>query len=246
MDAATRDGQVPRRKWHLRLPQRLPNLKGWWLTLYTILWVILLPVALAGAARGTYLFLTIVPMWSPYGIATTDTPKGLVIDSAMSASARAQGVRAGDYVIAVDGWALPASGARAAARTRVIKPEGSKTDFRIRRPNGDTYDVRLVRSMAYDEERFREAGISWPVAKTIVSLGFVTLPVLFLSAASLLFLRRRREAVPALLSIAFLVFGGIVNGADLSGGGRRRTRNCIDIWKHLPVHRAARVSIRPF
>ena len=40
--------------WRLRLPQRLPNLKGRWLTLYTIIWAAILPAALAGAAHGTY------------------------------------------------------------------------------------------------------------------------------------------------------------------------------------------------
>ena len=211
---------VPRR-WRLRLPQGLPNLKGKWLTLYTIVWAIMLPIALAGAARGTYIFLTIVPMWSPYGIATTDTPEGLKIDIVMSAEARAQGIRAGDHVIAIDGWTLPQTGARAAARSRVIKPEGSATQFRMRRPNGEIYDARLVRSMAYDRERFREANVNWAVAWTVQKAGTLMLPILFIGAAVLLFLRRRREAVPALLSIAFLVFGGIVNAADLSGIGAR-------------------------
>jgi len=107
------------RRWRLRLPERLPNLKGKWLRFYTVAWVILLPIALAGAARGTYIFLTVVPMWSPYGISTSDTPQGVSIDSAMNAAARAQGIRAGDIVVAIDGWTLPATGGRAAARTRV-------------------------------------------------------------------------------------------------------------------------------
>ena len=221
MDAAGATAETAPRRWQLRLPERLPNLKGRWLTLYTIVWAIMLPVALAGAARGTYISLTTVPMWSPYGIVTSDTTDGVQIDSVMTAGARAQGIRAGDYVVAIDGWSLPSTGARAAARNRVIKPDGSTTDFRIRRPNGESYDVRLVRSMSYDRQRFREAGLSWPVARTIVSAGQLTLPILFLGAAVLLFLRRRREAVPALLSVAFLVFGGIVNGADLSGVGAR-------------------------
>jgi hypothetical protein len=207
------------RRWRLRLPERLPNLKGKWLTLYIIVWAITLPVALAGAVRGTYIFLTIVPMWSPYGVATTDTPEGLRIDSVMSAEARAKGIRAGDYVVAIDSWTLPSSGGRAAARTRVIKPDGAATDFRFRRPSGEIYEASLVRSMAFDRQRFQEAGLSWPVARSINAVGTLMLPILFIGAAVLLFIRRRREAVPALLSIAFLIFGGMVNGADLSGVG---------------------------
>ena len=209
------------KRWRLRLPERLPNLQGKWLTLYTIVWAILLPLAIAGAVRGTYINLTVVPMWSPYGVATTDTVQGLRIDSVFNVEARAQTIRAGDYVIAVDGWTLPSMGAKAAARPRVIKPDGSTTEFRMRRPSGETYDVRLVRSMERHRQWFRDAGISWAVARTITSIGTIFIPSLFIGAAVLLFVRRRREAVPALLSIAFLVFGAIVAGADLSGIGAR-------------------------
>ena len=219
MDAASTGEKLNQARRWLRLPERLPDLKGKWLTLYTIVWAIMLPIALAGAVRGTYIFLTIVPMWSPYGLATTDTPEGLRVDSAMNAEARARAIRAGDYVVAIDGWTLPASGARAAARARVIKPDGAATEFRFRRPNGEIYEARLVRSMAYDRQRFRDAGVSWPVVRSIARVDTLMLPILFIGAAVLLFIRRRREAVPALLSIAFLIFGGIVNGADLSGVG---------------------------
>ena len=219
MATAVASGEPVARRWRLRLPERLPNLKGKWLTAYTVVWAVLLPIALAGAARGTYIFLTVVPMWSPYGISTSDTSQGLSIDSAMTSVARAEGIRAGDLVVAIDGWTLPATGGRAAARTRVIKPDGATTSFRMRRPNGETYEAQLVRSMAYDRERFREAGINWTVAWTVQKAGVLALPVVFMGASILLFIRRRREAVPALLSIAFLVFGGIVNGADLSGMG---------------------------
>ena len=221
MATAVASAEPEPRRWRLRLPERLPDLKGKWLTLYTIVWAIMLPLSLAGAVWGTYINLTVVPMWSPYGISTTDTVQGVRIDSVLSAELRARAIRAGDYVVAVDGWALPSTGARAAARPRVIKPDGSTTEFRMRRPSGETYEVRLVRSMELHRQGFREAGISWPVARTVTSIGTLMLPSLFIGAAVLLFVRRRREAVPALLSIAFLVFGGIVAGADLSGIGAR-------------------------
>lgn len=221
MATATASASIAPRRWRLRLPERLPNLKGKWLALYTIAWAIMLPLALAGAVWGTYINLTVVPMWSPYGFSTTDTVQGVRIDSVTSAELRVRGVRAGDYVVAVDGWTLPSTGARAAARPRVIKPDGSITEFRMRRPSGETYKMRLVRSMELHRQGFQEAGISWPVARTITSIGTLMLPGLFIGAAALLFFRRRREAVPALLSIAFLVFGAIVAGADLSGIGAR-------------------------
>ena len=221
MATATATAKPAPRRWRLRLPERLPDLKGKWLTLYSIVWAILLPIALMGAVRGTYTALTVVPMWSPYGLATTDTPEGLRIDSVMNAEARAEGIRAGDYVVAVDGFTLPEAGARAAARSRVIKADGTTTEFRMRRPSGEHYDVRLVRSMTYDRERFRDAGLNWSVTWAISKVRSLILPILFIGAAILLFIRRRREAVPALLSTAFLIFGGLVTNADLSGVGAR-------------------------
>ena len=221
MDALSASAEVHRRRWRLRMPDRLPDLKGKWLTLYTMVWAVLFPLALAGAVWGIYVNFTVVPMWSPYGFSTTDTVQGLRIDSVSSAELPARGIRAGDYVVAVDGLTLPSTGARAAARPRVIKPEGSTTEFRLRRPSGATYEVRLVRSMELHRQAFREAGISWSVARTITSIGTLIIPSLFIGAAVLLFIRRRHEAVPALLSIAFLVFGAIVAGADLSGMGAR-------------------------
>src|SRR5688500_8148644 len=129
MAAAAASAETAPGRWRLRLPVRLPDPRGKWLTLYTIVWAIMLPVALAGAVRGTYVSLTTVPMWSPYGIVTSDTPAGVRIGSVMTAEARAQGIGAGDYVVAIDGWTLPSTGARAAARNRVIKPDGSTTEF---------------------------------------------------------------------------------------------------------------------
>lgn len=58
MDAATTSAKLRRRKWQLRLPERLPDLKGKWLTLYTIAWAIVLPLSVIGATRGAYIILT--------------------------------------------------------------------------------------------------------------------------------------------------------------------------------------------
>ena len=41
MDAATTSVDPGRGSWRLRLPERLPDLKGKWLTLYTIVWAIM-------------------------------------------------------------------------------------------------------------------------------------------------------------------------------------------------------------
>ena len=219
MATAVATAEPAPRRWRLRLPERLPNLKGKWLTVYVVVWAILVPLALIGAARGTYVILDTQPMWTPYGLSTTEDSNGLHVDSVFSRRALAAGLRAGDYVVAVDGWVVPRVAGRAAARPHVLKPDGASTRFSIRRPGGQRFDVTLVRSSSADRQRFRDAGISWPVARAINTVGVLLLPCVFISAAVLLFIRRRREAVPALLSLSFLLFGAIVNGGDLLGIG---------------------------
>lgn len=219
MDAATTRPGAERRKWRLRLPERLPDLKGRWLTLYTIVWAIVFPLAIIGAAKGAYISITTPTMWSAYGLSTTEDSKGLHVDSVLSPPARESGLEAGDYVIAVDGWTVPKMAARSEARAHVIKPDGSATVFTIRKPDGRIFDIRLRRSIAFERERFREAGVSFATARTLNIVGVLVRATLFIAAAVLMFWRRRSEVVPASLSLAFLLFAGISANGDMLGIG---------------------------
>lgn len=207
------------RRWRLRLPERLPDLKGKWLTLYTVVWAIVFPLSLIGAGIAAYLVISTPTMWSPYGFATAEDSRGLQVYSVMSGPARASGLEAGDYVIAIDGWTVPKSAARAEARAHVVKPDGSPTAFTIRKSDGRIFDITLRRSMAFERERFRDAGVSFPLARALSIVGSLLRPALFIPAAVLLFLRRRREVVPACLSLSFLLFAGIATNSDMLGIG---------------------------
>lgn len=218
MDFASKAGDaVPRKRWRLRLPERLPNLKGKWLTLYTVLWAIMLPLSVMGAGRGAYIILTTPTMWSPYGFAAYEDSGGLRVEVVYSPEVRAAGVQPGDYVVAVDGWRVPHTAARAAARSHVVKPDGSTTSFTIRRADGRLSTMRLIRRQETESRRFHEAGMSFALARALAFTGSLLLPALFLPAAILLFVRRRREAVPACLSMAFLLTAAIYIGGDLLG-----------------------------
>lgn len=204
------------RRWRLRLPERLPDLKGRWLTLYTIVWAIMLPLALVGAVRGTYIVWTIPPMWSPYGVGTIEDTQGLRIYTANPAP-RSKGVEVGDYVVAIDGWTVPDFAPRAAAETHVVKPDGSSTTFTIRKPNGERRDVRLTYSWAVEEQNYRERGVDRSTDRFINGLGGALVPAILLPAAILMFIRCRREAVPAMLSLTFLMIAGIFNSGSQLG-----------------------------
>ena len=221
MATAVSSAEPAPRRWQLRLPERLPNLRGKWLTLYTATWIILLPLAIFGAVKGTYIGVTSPTMWSPYGFSTSEDSRGLHVDAVGSAQVAAKGVRAGDFVVAVDGWMLPTTAARAAARPHVLKPDGSFTSFTFRHADGTFYSVRLERSMRVEEQAFRAAGVNRTFVRTFGVAFGALVPLLLLISAILLFMKRRREAVPAMLSIAFLLFAGTVSNSDLLGVNQR-------------------------
>src|SRR5437763_14370422 len=62
-----------------RLPDHLPDLKGKWLTAYTVVWAIMLALAIVGPIRSQY-FLGVqfeTPAWQPFGFAP-ENPSGAV------------------------------------------------------------------------------------------------------------------------------------------------------------------------
>jgi hypothetical protein len=217
MATAARSAEPVPRRWRLRLPERLPDLKGRWLTLYSILWAILLSLSVIGAARGSYITLTTPTMWTPYGFSTTQDKNGVRVDAVTSSAVRSKGLKAGDYIVTIDSWPVPHATGRSEARPHVVKPDGSATIFGIQKPNGEVYRIGLVRRLAIEQEAYREAGTSRAFARVTSLGGAAVLPFIFITAAILLFIRRRREAVPAMLALSFLMFASIVNGGDLLG-----------------------------
>ena len=217
MHGASTGGEILQRKrWRLRLPERLPNPRGAWLTAYTLIWAITLPLCLAGAAMGTLAVMTAPTTWLPYGFATSQDANGIRVDALPSPAVKAAGMKVGDHVVAVDGWAVPRTDPRAAARPHVVKPDGSFTSFTLRRANGDLYQVRLLRSRNVEEQEYRAAGLS-PAIAVALTRGKTLSIAVYIPAAVLLFLRRRREAVPAMLSLGFLLFAGLENDPSLAG-----------------------------
>jgi hypothetical protein len=122
-----------------------------------------------------------------------------------------------DRIVAVDGWRVPRPAARAAAREHVVKPDGASTIFTLRKPSGRQYSIRLIRSEAFEYQRFHEAGVNFLVARTSAFAGALLIPALFIPASILLFVRRRREAVPACMALAFLLMAAVMNSPDLLG-----------------------------
>ena len=221
---ASREAAAP--AWRLRLPDRLPDLKGAWLTAYMIVWAIVFAIATVGPIRSQYLLSGYFahPAWQAYGIVTTVSTDGIVIVAVSSDEARLSGVRAGDQIIRIDGWKVPASGGGSAlVRNRVVKPDGSRTDFTIASRAEAPKNVRLTFSRKHFEELYARGGLTAGWTEALLIGGNLLVSLAFVASAVLLFLRQRRKAVLALLSLAFLIIGSTDWGSDWSDLGLSRT-----------------------
>ena len=211
MDAASKDVDV-RRGLSLGLPQQLPNLRGPWLTGYSIVWVAILAIALFGTFRGAYIEVAIPKKlaWSPYGFTTSLDSSGFHVAAVSSSEAKATPLATGDDIVAVDDWVIPnTETAYLSAGDYLIKPYGQKATFTARKPSGQQYQVELTRTRAAEEQWYADAGMS----RELYTLAFLVpgflFAILFITTACVLFLRRRQEAVPALLSLGFLMIAPV-------------------------------------
>ncbi len=204
-----------RRRW--RLPERLPDLKGRWLTLYTIIWAIMLSLAVVGSVRSAYVLASRIaqPVWWPYGITIRNIPNGVQFATAASPEARQAGVRPGDQIIAVDGWRVPASPAASSlARARADKSEGSSTVFTLAARDEAPRDVRLTLSREHIDDVLKGTGLTMTTDAVVVVGANLLACFALVASGILLFVRQRRKAVPAFLSLGFLMTAATDWGTD--------------------------------
>ncbi len=204
-----------RRSW---LPDALPSLRGLWLALYTIAWAGALALALIGPFRAAERMYerSAQPSWALYGLLNQSDQDGPYITAGYTDEARRAGVRLGDRITAIDGIST-AGASSAGLRERLLGVEGSAR-FSLRSADGAVRQVRLSRSEDHAAARNRLAGISRSTEIAMVLFSILVLPAFLVPAAVLLLVRRRREAVPAFLSLGFLLICGTdfyVQGADL-------------------------------
>ncbi|HEX5259150.1 MAG TPA: hypothetical protein VFW35_10280, partial [Sphingomicrobium sp.] len=213
-----------RRRW--RLPERLPDLKGKWLTFYMIVWAIMLPLAIIGPVRSAHVLQGYMakPAWAPYGIEIVSGTDELLVSAPYTEEARQAGVHRYDRIVEIDDWKVSQSAAAATdARLHLRKPEGASTVFKLIGKDGGVRQVRLTFSRRHIEEPFRGSGISLGSAVAIQIGGSLLNCLGFVAAAVLLFVRQRRQAVPALLSLGFVMASASLFGADWSDLGVSNT-----------------------
>ncbi len=178
------------------LPEMLPPLRGWWLKFYTAAWIAVMAIAIAVTGLNTWQGAKPVEYgWLNYGLSADSSGEHIAI--VIGAEAIAQGIEHGDAILAIDGVPLAEIGMDyLAAHKALARPEGAMLALTLRDAQGQVRTHRLTRSAANTRASERTRLLE-------VAIGLLS-NVAFLCAAALLF-RRRREPVPAILALAFVL-----------------------------------------
>lgn len=217
---------APRRRW-LRLPERLPELGGRWLTAYSLLWTALLAIALVGSIGGAYRLAARgadgAYTWAAFGLDVTGTvpstryPRAGVVRNAGS-GAEAANIRVGDVIVAVEGHALPRESGDLSSEGAEIDdalgrvPEGGAVSLLIRGSGGKVRAATLIKRRSNAEEIYAGTGITPAVHARLSGLADLTVPLILIAAACVLF-GKRKDPVATLLALA-LVCLACTSGAE--------------------------------
>lgn len=123
-----------------------------------------------------------------------------------SNEAKQSGIRKGDMIVAIDGRAVGSQlGWANTVDAMLIRPEGAQVALTVRSADGTTSTHRLTRRKAHLDLQFAGTGLNGRGFRWINRIADL-LPDLFLLAAGILLVKgRRRDAVPALLSLSLVL-----------------------------------------
>lgn len=208
-----------------RLPERIPDLKQPWLTLFSLLWYPALLLAIAGPVVGTWYRLTSPDENSALMIGSR---AGLVLSEddltrvrfPVGQAARVAGIQPGDDIIAINavpiaqvvpiserGIAQPndASDSDYAAFAPIIEgTEPVEVDMRLRARDGRIRNYHVLTGENHIEQDARRFGLSPTLLSVIDLLHVITYPFL-LFAAWILHRRKREDLTSSILSLAILL-----------------------------------------
>lgn len=191
----------------MRLPEKLPELRGRWLTAYKALWWAMLAVSLVAATLGQWRLhqetTSVYGRFYSAGLRPNETDDELTF-SPLSPAARAAGVEAESTLLAVDGRTVAQDTAWDDIAAELDGPAGSTITLRLRAPDGAVSEARVVRGPEHLAAADRESPVT-DAQRNLLSLVSRTLNALIVIAgAILLFRRRASDPVAALLSFGLL------------------------------------------
>jgi hypothetical protein len=199
------------RRWWLRLPERLPDLRGQWLTAYSVCWTGVLLIALVGDVGGAAYRLKLgageTYTWGPLGLYLAD--KGGVVRN-VAGDAQEAGIRSGDSIIAMNGVLVLADTSSTTDQSNALDSklqrmaEGEPVRLTVRAKRGALHDVTVIRRGSNAGRLYAGTGLTPQSVTIFCALAFFLAPLAFIAAACMLF-GRRRDPVAALLSISFVL-----------------------------------------
>jgi hypothetical protein len=206
----------------VRIPDRLPDLRRPWLTLFEIVWFAALLLAVAGPVAGLYYRFTTPGENSALMLGSR---AGLVLDEndltkvrfPVGSAAKAAGVHPGDKIIAIDGIPLsPVVPLTPSAKVRatdtdyalfgplVQSGEPIPLDLTLRSADGTVRNYAARPGEQHIEQAARALGLSPIMLGGVDLLHIVTYPFL-LVAAWILHRRKREDLISSVLSLAILL-----------------------------------------
>jgi hypothetical protein len=201
------------------VPRVLPRLKGFWLLLYRLVFAAVLALTVFAASATTWLEMQNTSISTPhiwsgaiYGLGvrvfSPAAGKGWRITRPFSAEAIASGMRTGDEIAAINGYALTGQAGAPRFTQLIDAREGRHARFTLRRQDGVLH-VGLVTWRARNVEVWYQGSGLDPWRQSMVRrLAYEVMTLLLLLPATVLFLRRPREIVTAgfAMSLVLLSF----------------------------------------
>ena len=191
----------------LRLPEQLPQLSGWVLALYRYVLPILIVL-------GLFSTLYLDPSRMAHDIHTNRVLLASGLKNSgfqalgqnvapFSPEAHAGGIREGSLLVAIDGQPAPTDLDGVVAR--LDGPDGAPVRITVRSAGGPERTVTLHRDTNFLDAVYARVGLTYEgrrMAQTVINtIGFL----LGLLVAALLYLRRKRDPVAALIAIGAAV-----------------------------------------
>jgi hypothetical protein len=189
----------------LSLPRALPQLSGGWLTVFRIVWWPLFALTLSATVAGLhYDSVRFEQRVQPFAELGLRSGPGITLGQPLGREARAAGISAGRRIVAVEGRPIPSDAPQELLARRLREAPGPVVEITTRGPDRDVRQHRLRRGPHHMVDAYRGVSIGFQGLMSIErGLGFAA-NLIAIFAALLLFRRRARDPVAALLSFAFL------------------------------------------
>ena len=185
----------------MMFPSRLPPLRGWFFSLYRVLWVVAFTVAVLSNSWFFYRYNMQAREGerAAYAVGIEGIGGGYV--APVTSDARKSGILPGDRLVAVDGHSFVGT-SRAAFGPVFHRPQSAPIVLDLISPSKVRHRAILAYLPSRVDDIYSGSGISFTAQEWVRYLGFQLCNSFMLAAAGLLFFRRPRDPVAALISHA--------------------------------------------